>query len=145
MVSPTPNFGGLAEAQRKLRQHFGQDLAWITPAEETWPEGTEINPESGRPYDPEVEPETSGEVRTIVRCNVVARPIGGKAPVGDQVTKKAIGWLKEEGIVLIVDIADYHLVRNATEVEYGGETYTIRDDDHDYLGPVDRWLFYATL
>lgn len=144
MSQPSPNFDGFREAQHRLRQQFGQDLPFIAPAEETWPVGTEINPETGRPYDPEVEPETSGEVRTIVRVNVVSRPIGGTPPK-DQVTKKAIGWLKEGGIVLIVDIADYHLVRDATQVEYGGETYTIRDDEHDYLGPVDRWLLYATL
>lgn len=145
MTSPSPNFDGFREAQSRLRQQFGLDLTWISRPDPVWPNGTEINPESGEPYDPEVQPVNGEEVKTIVRTSVVTRPIGGSAPVGDQVSKKAIGWLKEEGIVLIVDTDLYHLVRDATEVEYGGDTYTIRDDHHDYLGPVDRWLFYATL
>lgn len=144
MSSPSPNFEGFRAAQATLRQHFGQDLAFISYPDEEYPPGTEINPESGQPYDPEVEPLDSTKVETIVRCSVVTTPIRGGGQ-NDNVVKKAIGWLKDGGIVLIVDIEDYHLVRDATEVEYAGNVYTIRDDHHDYLGPVDRWLFYATL
>lgn len=145
MGSPSPNFDGFKDAQRRLRQEFGQDLTWITPIDPVWPEGTQINPETGEPYDPTVEPTSSGETRTIVRTSVVTRPIHGRGAIKDEVSKKAIGWMKDEGIVLIVDTEDYHLVRDATEVEYAGDTYTIREDHHDYLGPADRWLFFATL
>jgi len=145
MTSLSPNFAGFAEAQKRLRQEFGQELAWISYPDPAYPEGTEINPDNDRPYDPEVEPVNGGEVRTIVLASVVTRPVAGSTSLKDSVVKKAIGWLEEGGIVLIVDIEDYHLVRDATEVEYAGDVYTIRDDDHDYLGPVDRWLFHATL
>lgn len=143
MASPSPNFAGFADAQRRLRQQFGQDLVWISYPESEYPPGTEINPETGEPYDPEVQPINGGEVRTNVSCNVVSRQISGSGK--DQVTKKALGWLEEGGVVFIVETSDYHLVRDATEVEYAGDRYTIRDDAHDFLGPVDRWLFWGTM
>ena len=143
MPSPTPNFDGFADAQRRLRQQFGHELPWITPNDRTWPEGVELNPETAEPYDPTIEPTTSGETQTIVNTSVVSRQISGSGK--DQVSKKALGWLEEGGVVFIVDTTDYHLVRDATEVEYAGDRYTIRDDAHDFLGPVDRWLFWGTM
>lgn len=142
MGSPTPNFDGFREAQKRLRQSFGHDVVWISYAAATYPPGTELNPETGEPYDPEVVPTSGGELRTTVRCSIVSRQVSGSPPK-DQVTKKAIGWMEMGGVVAIVDIEDYHLVRDAVEFEYAGDRYTIRDDTHDYLGPVDRWLFWG--
>jgi hypothetical protein len=142
--SPSPNFDGFREAQKRLRQQFGQDVTWISYTDGAYPPGTQINPETGEPYDPTIERiNGSGEVRTIVKASVVSRQISGSGK--DQVTKKALGWLEEGGVVFIVDTDDYHLVRDATEVEYAGDRYTIRDDAHDFLGPVDRWLFWGTM
>ncbi len=144
MPSQSPNFAGFREAQNRLRETFGKDLNFFSYPPIEYPPGTQLNPESGEPYDPEVTPVSEEKVTTTVRCSVITRPVNGSPP-RDQATKKALGWLKQEGIVLSVDISDYHLVRDATEVEYAGDTYTIRDDHHDYLGEYDRWLFFATL
>lgn len=142
MALPTPNFAGFREAQERLRDHFGQDLIFTTPGEKTWPEGTEINSDTGLPYDPEVTPVESPQTQVHVSCNVVKDGVGSGG--NDEATKTAAGWLKDGGIVIIVDISDWNLVRNATTVVYADDTYTIRDSRHDFIGSVDRYLIWAT-
>lgn len=135
-----PDFDGFATAQATLREKFGRDLRFYTPEETTYPEGTPLDPESGRPYDPTILPTASGYVATDVRVSVVNRPVQG---TNDTMKRKAIGWLESGGIVLIVDPADWASIETATEVEYADERYVIRQSDHDYFGPVDRYLLYC--
>lgn len=144
-MSASPNFEGFADAQARLRENFGHDLSFFIPALATWPAGVELDPETGEPYDPTIEPETGGDFAAVtVKAAVVSRPMGlSRRGIDDSTKRTAIGWMEEGGIVLIVDADDWSLIEDATEVEYADERYTIRQTDHDYLGPVDRYLLYA--
>lgn len=145
-MAVTPDFEGFAAAQRRLRESFGHDLRFYSPGEDpSWPPGTQLDPETDLPYDPTIEPVTGGdEVITTVRCSVVSRPMGlSKSGVDGDAKLKALGWVEEGGIVIIVDIEDWEYVRDATKVEYADETYAIRMRDHDYLGAAERYLLWA--
>lgn len=144
-MSVTPDFEGFADAQDRLRENFGHDLTFYIPQDETYPAGTALDPETGKPYDPTIEPESGGDFATVVvRCSVVSRPMGlSRRGTEDDVTLQAIGWVEDGGIVLICSAEDFGEISDATEVEYADERYVIRQTDHDYLGPVDRFVIYA--
>lgn len=137
----SPDFEGFAAAQKALREKFGQDLTFAIPGEVTYPDGTPLDPETGKPFDPTIEPIESEESETTVRVSVVNRPI--RTGLSDESERKAIGWLEEGGVVLIVDPEDWPEIENATRVQFADEWYAIRQTDHDYLGEVDRYLVWA--
>lgn len=138
---PSPDFDGFRDAQVTLREKFGRDILFSTPQEESFASGVQLDPETGRPYDPTIAPTASGWTTVSVQCNVVSRPIkGALAPENQQI---ALGWLESGGVVLIVGIEDWHLVRYATRFEYADETYEVRQTEHDYLGDYDRYLIWG--
>ena len=57
-TGPRPDLDGFAEAQGRLRQMIGVDAVFLVDGEPIWPAGTPIDPETGKPYDPFLEPET---------------------------------------------------------------------------------------
>ena len=141
----SPSFAGFADAQARLREQFGHDLTFYTAGVPTWPPGVALDPETGTPYDPTIDPVDTGEAQAIVRVSVVSRPLGlSRTGVSDSSERKAIGWVEEGGVVLIVDPDDWDQVENATEFTYADERYAVRQTDHDYLGPVERYLIYGS-
>lgn len=141
----TPNFAGFQEAQARLREQFGHDITFLTEGVDTYPPGTELDPESGEPFDPSIEPTATSDVATVVHCSVVSRPMGlSRSGVDDSVKREAIGWVEEGGVVLIVDIEDWADVRDADSFEYADETYSIRQTEHDYLGEAERYLIFGS-
>lgn len=144
-MAVSPDFTGFRDAQVRLRDNFGHDLSFYTPVAASYASGVALDPESGDPYDPTLSPTSGGGfTATTVRVSVVARPMGlSKHGIDDDARKTAIGWLERGALVLVVEPEDWPLVSAATEVEYANERYAIRQTDHDYLGPVDRYLIYA--
>lgn len=141
-----PNFNAFRDAQRRLRENFGRPITFYAPGTAAaWASGTQLDPETGLPFDPTIDPESGGdEVTTVVSCNVVSRPMGlSQRGIDDSTKQKAIGFMEQGGIVVIVDIEDWHLVSSATELDYADERYKVTQTDHDYLGPVERYLIWA--
>lgn len=144
-MSVSPDFEGFAEAQVTLREKFGRDIHFYTPIETTYASGVTLDPASGEPYDPTAVPTASGFVTADVTCSVVNRPMGlSRNGISDTVSRRAIGWLEAGGIVLIVRTeTDYLTIEDATEFDYGDERYAVRQTDHDFMGPVGRYLIYG--
>lgn len=148
MAPMAPDFAGFAAAQGRLREHFGHDITFYLPGDApTYPPGTKVDPESGEPYDPTIEPSTGGEeVETVVRCNVVARPMGlSQRGISPDTERAAIGWVEEGGVVLIIDTEDKAALvdPDAVGFDYAGERYEVRQRDDDFLGPVQRYLIWG--
>lgn len=138
-MSVTPNLAGFRDAQRRLRDAFGQDVTFRWPPTETWPEGTALDPESGRPHDPVVKPVTSAPRSEVVKADVASSP-GRK----DNSDTTAFGELEVGDILLILNLEDGAVVAGATSFELpSGERYAIRATRDDGIGGIDRHLVFG--
>lgn len=141
-AQPNPDFEGFADAQVRLRQQFGQDVIFYSGGSASYASGVSLN-DDGVPFDPSIKPIASGKTATTVRVSLVNRPMGlSRRGIDNTVERQAIGWLEAGGIVAIVDAEDWHLLADAEEAQWADEYYAIRQSDHDFLGPVDRYLLY---
>lgn len=70
---PSADLEGFAEAQQLLRDQFGEDIDFYFPEEDAWPAGTQLDPESGQPFDPTVLPVASAIASTRVSGNLSTR------------------------------------------------------------------------
>lgn len=146
-MRPEPDLAGFREASVTLREKFGQDVPFFSPTTTSYPPGTSLDPESGQPFDPTIQPTASGFASAVVRVGVVFRPMGlSRRGVEDDIKETAIGNLEEGTVVLISDPADYeaHLT-DATECIVQDERYTLTQVEHDRMGngPYHRVLLYA--
>lgn len=64
-----PDLAGFAEAQSRLRQKLGQDVAFYGPVTLTFPANTPLDPETGQPYDPTISG-SAASASGMVRCSV---------------------------------------------------------------------------
>lgn len=138
-MSVSPDLTGFREAQRRLRDAFGQDVTFHWPPTQTWPEGTRLDPESGQPYDPTVKPVASAPRSAVVKADVASSP-GRK----DSTDTTAFGELEVGDVLLIVNPEDALAVAGATRFELpNGERYAVRATRDDGIGGVDRHLVFG--
>src|SRR4051812_43827116 len=96
----------------RLRGTLGTDATFLIPPEATWPTGTPLDPETGRPYDPFLEPENPEEPTEVtVRVSFVHRPIDQTDPAGSP-----IGAIDRGNAAVILTPAEHELVAHATRV-----------------------------
>ena len=150
MDAATPDLQGFRDAQRTLREQFGEDITFAAPASATWPAGTPIDPETSKPYDPTIEPEDGGEMADVgtIRCSIVYRPMGlSRRGIADDIQTTAVGNFEEGAVVLIADPTEYADagIEDATQFVVHGETYAVSQTEDDQLGPGDtqRVLIYG--
>lgn len=116
---------GFREAQERLRDKLGADVTFRTPTPSVWPAGTPLDPQTGRPYDPTVEPTSGGGFAdAMIRVGLVFRPIrvNVEDPVGADVSG---GTRQRESIALSVSQRDFPGIVNATRVNVGDIEYKI--------------------
>jgi hypothetical protein len=138
-VGLDPDKAGFADAQRRLREAFGEPCTFRWPAVDTWPDGTPIDPLTERPYDPSIEPASEVQRTETVTCSVVFRAVGRMQP---EPVSSAIGVLDANKIVLIADITDRNRIEGATEVDVRGERYVVDSTRPDGIGEMQRFLAY---
>jgi hypothetical protein len=137
-MRPTPDVAGFASAQVALRAALGVDAVFLIPGEATWPAGTPLDPETGKPYDPFLEPESATATQEItVRCSFVHSPLTSADPEATP-----IGAADRGSAALVVPLADYPTVRAATRVRVGAETWDIQQFRYDLALTVPRWIAY---
>lgn len=133
-----PDPEALREAQRRLRDQLGVDAVFLIAGDVTWPPDTPLDPETGKPYDPFLEPETTGEALEItVRCSFVHRPLDSADPAASP-----IGAIDRGTAALILEPTEYAAVSEARRVRVGEETWDIQDWRHDVALRVPRWIAY---
>lgn len=136
-----PTIDGFYDAQMRLRDKLGVDVVFIIVSPPTWPFGTPLDPESGRPYDPFVEPEEGGEdLEVALRCSFVHRPLVPGAMGGLTSPSTPIGNVDRGFAALLVDVEDYPQVKDARRVRVGEEMWDIELWRYDVALTVPRWI-----
>jgi hypothetical protein len=125
---PSPDLEGFRQAQVTLREKFGRDCIFLTALSVAWPD-VPLNTETGRPFDPTIEPASGGGFASAtIRALVIDNPI----TQDDAIVRLPPGWFEEGHMVLSIDADDDP--GRATLVETFGQTWAIRDTDIDGLG-----------
>lgn len=141
-MTPTPDILGFRAAQRRLRQEMGSTATFKVPVEPVWPMGTPLDPQTQRPYDPTVEPDSGGDFTLVEKVvGLVFRPI--KVNVEDPVGDDVHGGIRHgESIAMSVEVEDYEDVRLATQVNLAGTEYKVTSIITD-PGTDDRYIVFA--
>jgi hypothetical protein len=104
----------------------------------SWPAGTPLDPETGKPYDPFLDPETAtGTTEVTVRCSFVHAPLSSIDP---SATPFGVGDTGDAA--LIVPLASYQDIKTATRVVIGEDTWDIQRFRYDVALTVPRWIAY---
>lgn len=137
-ILPNPGF---AEAQRRLRQHFGEAVTFYGEPVVTFPPGTPIDPETGEPFDPAVEPVTQQTPSASAMCNVTFKAIN-RAGVGGERRQGAAGDPELTHVLLITDSSRAADLEPMRRFEVRGEGFLITAQKPD-VGWQERWLVYG--
>jgi hypothetical protein len=141
-VMGAPDIDGFRDAQVRLNQAMGTDAIFRTPTAKQWPEGTQIDPDTGEPYDPTIDPiEGSGAFNDQVVRVTVSEPQVQDGSSDVEVNPS--GVRRDENPVFIVMEADEPKITAATHVVYLGQTYRITDIQPDGLTTVMRFLVWT--
>lgn len=136
-----PNLTGFIAAQRRLRQKLGQDVTFIVPGAATYPPGTRLDPETGRPFDAFLEATGGGATEVVVRASIVSRPLIGDP--NDHLRGTPIGPFASDQVAFLVDADDFEPIRGATEARVMGTTFRITDKRPDGIGGLQRWVVFG--
>lgn len=135
---PAPDVAGFRAAQAKLRTVLGVDAVFEIAGTPTWPAGTPLDPETNRPYDPFLEPESSAaDVEITKRVSFVHRPLDAADPAATP-----IGSIDRGTAAVIVAEEDHVDVAAAGRVRVAGETWDLQAWRHDVALTVPRWIAY---
>lgn len=132
---------GFAGAQRKLRANFGEPITFLGPPVTTWPPDTLLDPETGVPYDPVLEPTTTTNEQSVVCCNVAFK--ANRAGASAESESTALGWLETGDMMLIADIQDRPLIDGKASFIARGEHWDIHATVADGIGGIQRYLVYG--
>lgn len=135
------NLAGFADAQERLRQQFGETVVFLQPPVFTYPGGTPIDPDTGRPYDPVIVPTSSAQASAVVNCDVAYEAYRAGRDRDSDVG--AIGFVDRAHIMLIADLTASAACAGAESVRLRGATYKITAMKPDGVGALQRWLTFA--
>jgi hypothetical protein len=137
-MRPVPDIAGFREAQDELIQRLGQDVTFHIPGAVTYPPGTPLDRETGRPHDPTIKPVSEPVVDEVVRCSVVYRPIAGE----DDVEANIGGVRRTTSMALAMRVPDFARVEDATEATVNGRDYKVTEIVPDGLTEVQRYIAF---
>jgi len=136
-----PNIAGFMEAQSRLRNLLGSSATFRVPVGATYPPGTPVDPQSGRPYDPTIQPTTpASTIDKVHKVGVVLRQPSGR---GGTIAVSWSGLRRSDTVILELDEAVALDVEDATTVSIKGLDFKIaevRSDpglDNRYLATVE--------
>jgi hypothetical protein len=132
---------GFKKAMEFLNQQLGQELEFRWNEATVWPAGTQIDPETGEPYDAFVTPESGGgQVSATITATPVFDPIEGDL---DEPAEWTAGGMRlGNKVAVLINLDDYPAVQNATEVVVNGVVYAITEFVRD-TAPAERWVAFG--
>lgn len=143
MRPPTPDLAGFAEAQDRLRAQQGEDVVFLQRAEVTFAPGVPLDPQTGRPYDPMVEPVASGQASATVRCGVAFRALSRSGQGAGEAAAGPIGFMETDHVMLNAPLAAASAIAGAVDFVLRGGRYQITAQKVDGIGGVTRRLIYG--
>lgn len=138
----TPDIAGFQDAMRRLRTATGRDVTFHIPVAPQWPAGTQLDPETGEPYDPTVKPTTGGGFTDVVKHVGVVYKDESRLRPGADTQETAIGPRSGMDEILDLDILDYLDVQDATEVSDLDARYRIVERKQTGMTEAERVLVY---
>lgn len=141
-MSLSPDLAGFTDAQRRHRENFGEAVTFFGEATETYPAGTPLDPETGRPYDPTIDPDSSTAPQAVVNCNVVYKAVN-RAGISGEAQATALGWMETGDVMLIADITDKPQIDGKVRFQLRDETWDIHSTIEDGIAGVQRLLVFG--
>lgn len=138
---PSADIAGFADAQQRLRQQFGESCVFLQAPVFTYAGATPIDPDTGAPYDPVIQPTSSAQASAAVNCNVAFVAMGRTSEDADR--EGAAGFADRTRVMLISDISDRALCEGAVTVLLRQHAYQVTSQKADGVGALQRWLTYA--
>lgn len=138
MAPVVPDLAGFTEAQRRLRGGFGEDVTFYQRAELTYPPDTPVDPETGEPYDPTIEPTVETQPSATVNATVAFRSLSE-----DQEDTSALGQIERTHVLVVADITDRAQIDNAVEFDWHGDRYKVESQKSDGIGGEQRFLTWG--
>jgi hypothetical protein len=136
---PEPDLQGLQSALAELREKTGEEVLFFFAGEAEWPEGTELDPETGRPYDPLIEPTTNKAPQPLfITCSVAFRP-----SYREDTDESRLGNLKVNQVLLSMSITEWDLVASAVSFNIKEDNYLIVKSTADGIGSDYRQLVWG--
>lgn len=133
-----PDIAGFRQAQEELIDKLGQDVTFRIPQPVTYPPDTQLDRETGRPFDPTIKPTSADHDDVVVRCTVVYRPIQGDEDVKGGMS----GLRRTANMALALKVADRPQIDDATQATVNGLDYAVRDIVPDGLTEVQRYVVF---
>lgn len=142
MSDETPDLAGFRAAQSELREKTGQDVVLLTPLPSTFPDGTPMDPETGKPYDPFLLATASGFASAVIRAGFAFRGLARSGST-DATEMTPLGITEKAHAMLIVGSGDADVMESATDVIVMGERWKVDAVKPDIAGNViHRYLAY---
>lgn len=136
-----PDVSGFLDALDRLRADLGTEVTFRIPVAAVWPSGTQLDPETGRPYDPTIDPISGGGYQDVVKTAALASVLirrGAEAEIGGDVTG---GIRRATNVAANVAAADHPDVAGATQFVVNGNNYKIVDWERD--DSTRRWIAFG--
>lgn len=139
----TPDIAGFRAAAKQLRAQFGSPCLFSIPVAATWPGGTKINADTGRPYDATVV-RTNAAFTTTTKTVLIIMKQGSPLRPQPDATFAEPGLMSGMDIILDLDNDDYAAVQNASEFTIDTLDYKVEEfKPFGLAGQLYRWLVYG--
>lgn len=134
---------GFFAATRRLRTEFGSPCVFHVPVAPTWPGGTKINPDTGRPYDATAVRLNAAFTDVTKTVLIILKQGSPLRPQADANFAEA-GLMSGMDIILDLDALDKTDVGAASEFTIGTVDYKLEEfKPFELGGTLYRWLIYG--
>jgi hypothetical protein len=138
------DMAGFVVTQAELREIAGTPVVFRVPTDPVWPEGTKINPQTGRPYDPTIKPQSGGSYTNVSVTALIILKQGSPLRPQSDTEFKAVGLMSGMDLILDVSPADRERVDLATRIVVNALEYELMEWKPFSLGgEIYRWLCYG--
>lgn len=144
MVVITPDLAGYEEAHNRARDYMGVPIVLFGPVESTWPPGTPVDPLTGVPMDPTLEPISSAAASALVHGKVGFRAVIRGFSAGSSEDKSA-GVMDRADVMLILPSAAASAVTAIDAQSFEARDWTCKIETYKFDGVagIDRFLIYG--
>lgn len=138
MPQPEPDLAGYRDALELKRKLMGQTVCFYFEPEDSWPEGTQLDPLTERPYDPLIEPTSKSVDPVAKQCSVAFRPA-----FQEDTDESRLGDVKNNVALVWLPLSEADDVADAVAFAVKGDRYLIRKQTEDGIGEDFRWLVWG--
>ena len=124
----------------RKRAAMGEEVLFLGEPVVTFPPGTPLDPETGKPFDPVITPTASARASATATCEVAYRTIGRGSL---QLESDALGWEDRSDVMLIAGSGTGSKIVGMTEFVVRGDTFEIRAKKFDGVTGIDRYLIWG--